>query len=561
MTDKKSFIHNWYGKHLPAFHNFIDFAVRSCEFANHVAGVNKISVVNSNTAYMDESGKIFHPAMWYTKKYYTNVLGLDVDDAIYAAVAFHNGGQIHESLHVLLTPFNSMKKIQRKVFSSRPDWEPDKLLGLCFNLIEDIYIETYGKEMFPNIFNYNRFVNDIYFPDERIDGYLTELSPDNNQELINALICWKRDENRSKYTGDYLKPFVDVLQKATNVDLTIDERFDIAIELYDLIKQENIPDTNLPNMNVVLTSDVANEQQEYTKLNAKELDKIEAEFDDKYFELNPSKINSDDGNFQNHAEKLKFEFDLPSGRRVDLDKRFSSFARYIQLVRTPKPDYYLAQDRGNTILDRELYRIGIDGNCLTDKVFNTNKKDKPQFLILVDSSGSMGGIYRDVVKSAGSIFMSLATADIPVSLWGHSGPDYPVVYGICSYQMPFRNKQVEITSNPYNRISNAIQIPLYENYDGFVIQSLSDYFTTGRVKYMIVLSDGAPSGDGYRGDSAIEHTKRIVKNVRNKGVNVYSISLTQDVTKSNDEIYGSNYNIKGYKNLDSEMQKLVTNLI
>src|SRR5690606_35771600 len=111
------------------------------------------------------------------------------------------------------------------------------------------------------------------------------------------------------------------------------------------------------------------------------------------------------------------------------DKRYLSFANYIRYAQSPKPDFYVTKDSGSILVDHELYRIGIDGNVLTDKINTAKKKDKPQFLLLVDSSGSMARMYQDVVRAASGIFLSLSQSDIPVSMFGHSGDNYPIVYG------------------------------------------------------------------------------------------------------------------------------------
>jgi nitric oxide reductase activation protein len=127
--------------------------------------------------------------------------------------------------------------------------------------------------------------------------------------------------------------------------------------------------------------------------------------------------------------------------------------------------------------------------------------------------------------------------------------------------MPFQNKQVQTTQDAFKRISNAVHIDLQENYDGFAIYSLKDYFLKSTKRFMIVLSDGQPSGNGYRGGAANEHTKKIVDNLRKDGTNVYAISLVESVVQANNQIYGKQYNINGSGNLDSELRKLIVNLI
>ena len=553
MDNSKQFINDWYGKYLPTFGNFINFSVRSVEFANHIAGVKKINIdPSATTGYMNDKGEIYLPACYYKKEYYEQVYGLSEDDAIYAAISFHNGAQIHEALHVANTPLACFNKIG-----------DDKLLRFCFNTIEDIYIETIGLENYTNIFNYNRYVNDLYFPTDKLEEILTDL--DNKQNLINTIISWKRIENRSRI-GEFeqLKPFVVILEQASDSSLGYEKRMQLSEKLANLLKENGVNSSDVDDSDGDkggLSKELQEAIEKFIKDNYSELKKLAKEIENEYYDLNASHLVEIADNFTELQNHVTFEFKLSKGHRTQLDKRYNSFAKYIQTVRTPKPDYSLVKDRGNDILDRELYRIGIDGNCLTDKTYHSIKRDKPQFIILIDSSGSMREIYEDVVSAAGSIYMSLAMSDIPVSMWGHTGSKYPVIYGIASYKMPFQNKRVETTPNAVERISDANSIRLYQNYDSFAIQSLSEYFTNNRQKFMIVLSDGLPEGYDYGGDSAKEHLKKVVGNCRKNGIAVYSISLTEYVASANDRLYEPKYNIHGYKNLNSEFQKLIKGLI
>src|SRR3989304_8687176 len=105
MSNQSEFIDNWYGRNKPNFNNFIEFAIRTVEFADHIAGVKKINIDrNAETAYMNDNGQIFHPAIWYMPKFYQDIFDLKDWQSIDAAVSFHNGAQIHESLHVKQTP-------------------------------------------------------------------------------------------------------------------------------------------------------------------------------------------------------------------------------------------------------------------------------------------------------------------------------------------------------------------------------------------------------------------------------------------------------------------------
>lgn len=572
-THHKTFIDKWYGRHKPTFTTFLNFSVRSVEFAYHVAGVKSIGIDrNQTTAYMNDKGEIYHPAIWYSEKFYRDVMGLDNEQAINAAISFHNGAQIHESLHVKLTPLSFGTELNRLADKYKKD---RKMLGFCFNIIEDIFIESVGLQTYQNIFPYNRFVNDLFFPDDKVNEFIEawistkndELGGPSHNALINSLISWKRIENRDKFTDESYTPFVNLFTQALDVNNDFKKRLNLASKFYDLLVDNDVkPETFSGNDfgdNEPISDELKKEIEKWIEKNEDLIRKIAKEYSEAQKGDTPSDIHgSVKSQYTDLARHLKFEFNLhKSGHKVIPDKRYLTFARYINYVQTPKPDYYLTKDSGSTIVDHELYRIGLDGCVLTDRIYTSKKKDKPQFLILGDFSGSMRYMIENVITSAAGIFMSLSQADIPVSLWGHSGDDWPIVYGIASYKMPFRNKTIETTQDAFNRISNANQIPLYENYDGFAIYSLKDYFLKTQKRFMIVLSDGSPVGSGYGGRDAREHTKKVVENLRKDGTNVYAISLVEDVVRSNNMIYGEKYNINGSGSLDSELRKLIVNLI
>jgi hypothetical protein len=572
-THHKTFIDNWYGGYKPTFHNFLEFSIRSVEFANVIANVKSIGIDQTQTtAYMNNKGEIYLPAIWYSEKFYRDVMKYSDEQAINAAISYHNGAQIHESLHVKHTPLTFKTEIDRISEKYKKD---EQMLMFCLNLIEDIFIEHIGEKTYKNIFPFNRFVNDLFFTDDKtdeiIDKWLStkddELGGPNTQALINSLISWKRVENRDKYTDDSYKPFVELFEQACNPDIDFKKRLNLAVQLYDLLVENEVKPNLFANGDLdglqSVPSELMDKIEKWIKDNGGEIKRIVERFEKIKSELKPTDIHGQvKSSFTDLAKRLKFQFKLDNaGEKIQPDKRWLSFANYIRYTQSPKPDFYVTKDSGSILVDHELYRIGIDGNVLTDKINTAKKKDKPQFLLLVDSSGSMGRMYQDVVRAASGIFLSLSQSDIPVSMFGHSGDNYPVIYGIASYKMPFQNKQLQTTQDAFKRISNAVHIDLQENYDGFAIYSLKDYFLKSPKRFMIVLSDGQPSGDGYRGSAANEHTKKIVDNLRKDGINVYAISLVESVVQANNQIYGKQYNINGSGNLDSELRKLIVNLI
>jgi len=70
----------------------------------------------------------------------------------------------------------------------------------------------------------------------------------------------------------------------------------------------------------------------------------------------------------------------------------------------------------------------------------------------------------------------------------------------------------------------------YENRDGNAIVASADRIKAesdnGAHKLMIVMSDGAPSADGYRGHDAKDHTKKCVKHIETRGWSVIQVGFS-----------------------------------
>ena len=70
----------------------------------------------------------------------------------------------------------------------------------------------------------------------------------------------------------------------------------------------------------------------------------------------------------------------------------------------------------------------------------------------------------------------------------------------------------------------------YENRDGNAIIASAERVRSetdqpqGK-KLMIILSDGQPSADMYRGEPAITHTRKCVKNIESKGWDVIQVGF------------------------------------
>lgn len=231
------------------------------------------------------------------------------------------------------------------------------------------------------------------------------------------------------------------------------------------------------------------------------------------------------------------------------------------------------------IVPIRLYRIGIDSKVCAIREMHRQDVGEAEVVILIDASGSTGyhnaktkpddevfeyddevyNVYEREAAFGLALYKDLASLGVPCALLFHTsrqiGTDDPYMGIVASTGF---GKDVKLTKET-ERLLKALK--LKENYDGYAIAEAGFFFTERpRKKILFVLSDGIPSGIGYSGSPAIEHTEAVVGLLRKKGINVFCVSLIQSVVDSNDIIYGRRFNIRP-KRFGAEMRKKVINLV
>lgn len=157
--------------------------------------------------------------------------------------------------------------------------------------------------------------------------------------------------------------------------------------------------------------------------------------------------------------------------------------------------------------------------------FDIEQTDKPlDICLLVDESGSMGWQTMAYARQ-GAIALKEALGDNPqLNLW---------VFGHSADEGEYGSTQMIEYSSPRMKMRPMAMGGMKarcENRDGNAIVA-----ATMRVneqtdqphanKLMIVLSDGSPSADKYRGDTAIGHTRKCVKHIEGRGWSVIQLGF------------------------------------
>jgi len=80
-------------------------------------------------------------------------------------------------------------------------------------------------------------------------------------------------------------------------------------------------------------------------------------------------------------------------------------------------------------------------------------------------------------------------------------------------------------------------------------------------KLMIVLSDGAPSADAYRGAVAIDHTKKCVKHIEQQGWNVIQVGFSGSTTWSMERMFKNYIYVDDISKIGDMLSKIIRKVI
>ena len=189
------------------------------------------------------------------------------------------------------------------------------------------------------------------------------------------------------------------------------------------------------------------------------------------------------------------------------------------------------------------------------------KEDKPlDICLLVDESGSMGSYtMRHARDAAISIKEALADNDA-LNLWvfGHSADENKRGdTDMIEYWSPSMQDRPMAMGGMRAR---------YENRDGNAIVASAERVRSetdqpqGK-KLMIVLSDGAPSADGYRGDPAYRHTRKCVKNIESKGWDVIQVGFAGSREHTMSQMFSNWVFIDDTSKIGDKVSKIIRKVI
>lgn len=532
----------------------------------------------SDSAYIDIPKSIIAIPAWYLDPKAVLELNSEIEDVSVASTILINGSMIHEPLHSAYTP----KTLQALVNSLGADRanslyeDYGSFADRVANIIEDLFIESAPLAKF----GYYRFFidgkNAIMFSQSKFDEVSNDFAEASTlANAMNVAVSFKNTELRS--SGIFTKLPEDAhkaLVEATK--LSEDASFQDRAELVEMFcrafekpseseksssgseggdgestKIDGTPEPSSEGMSEKGDAVPSEMIGEFEKSSEEAADKVSSRLYEDY-----------DGTFVGKPQEFDImKFSDKSRHTHVLESTGNySFIQNIMRLRTKNHTSGEALNHGSHLVNTRISRIATDGKIFSRQNAERQVEKQVEIISLVDASGSMGPLFSKVLSASKDIHQACRKLNMSNAVYAHtsfiprSGEQTPCLIHISSYNMCRTNGNVE------ERFEEATKINLRENFDGHMIEEVSKKFTKRNSrKVLIVLSDGEPSGPGYRYDFATQHTKKAIANARKAGIVVICMSLVNHVISANNKIYGREFNIDATSNVKSEFERIITN--
>jgi Mg-chelatase subunit ChlD len=230
---------------------------------------------------------------------------------------------------------------------------------------------------------------------------------------------------------------------------------------------------------------------------------------------------------------------------MEVDSRYAGLAKIGRQRATTNRPYGVDQRRGHSI--RKLHRIATDGRIFAEPM-KTQSYKPMEVIILVDCSGSMqwGHKIWEAGKAAIGAAAGLKAARCEVQITGHTADIDDI--DLTLYTIKEWSDPVSVASKRMRRlVDGGSTYKLCQNRDHLAIEEVAKDFRASskqRRRLLIVISDGEPAATGgYGGPRAQEATRKAVDEVRKQGIDVTSISITEEAARANNWIYGKEHNV------------------
>jgi len=482
-----------------------------------------------------------------------------------------NGSTIHEGLHVALSRDIMTKGYFERIHAH----ENSQLFMFLVNIVEDIRMEGILRSSRHIEFaEYIDAKNEIFFSEENmveeLDKVISETENDPKSVALALLAPYKCTSRRKRILSTFTEVFPEVGTIVSNIDESTKTN-EVAEELFKLLNGAKSTKRESGDGKLGTGGEAAESEFNMEKALAKKAEKIMRSL----LKGNPTeKIDvEEDENKGPLKDKEMEERDITNIALTiypwdyeDINLDFG-FLRKLKVARQLLPSRSEPKTRGSKLLNTRISHIITDGKLFTNHgdSFSSMQRKHPEFVLLLDMSGSMSEYIGRVAAAVRKIAKEMKSADITFAVYGHTSyyldgsshkeSDQPVLYHIFSYKTNNR------TDRDFdNRFELARKVHLVENYDGYAIRKMAGKFNKKcDHRKLLVLSDGSPAGHDYGGSKGNQHTIESIAWVRKQGIQVIAMSLVEDVISANNFLYGKENNVDAstQDKLESQLQKLI----
>jgi hypothetical protein len=562
MKDKMN-IRKWYGRSVtvPSYthSNYTGFLVSCLGIVRSIVEDNigkrvTLRFIDLGTASADQEKALINVKFDYIKGYFNLPSGrVDSDTALSAIL----GIIVHESAHfawspATLLPFTDyVEEHTTCVFNQ-------KLAATLGNIIEDIFIEAEVGRSVPSLSWMLDVTNEMILPEEtqvKVVDKVRDIqeAPDNMLGVVavlDALLLAKI--HPVILSTPYIEQLFAEIRSAT--DLThFPDRKQLTLSIYNKVMC-NLKEEEGNGEGQEALDGLSDKAEGFVKKDAEEgavIEHIVKSLNRRLDAMKDDKVTmvEDVGSPDSITPtNIYIERVLPAGTPVQMDARYQRLAEIGRQHATVNRPYGEQRVRGSNI--RALHRIATDQKIFAEPLSMRNYKPM-QVVILVDCSGSMdtgvdgtGKLRYELAREAalGAAY-GLVHAHCDVAVYGHtaetlSGTEVSI-FRFKGFKEPItvlspRLGGIHVTSDIMN-----------QNRDGYAISYVSKKLADKRKRrLLIVISDGQPLASyGYSGTAAVQHSKNVVDGVRKQGIDVLSISITENARRANDTIYGAKNNV------------------
>jgi nitric oxide reductase activation protein len=239
-------------------------------------------------------------------------------------------------------------------------------------------------------------------------------------------------------------------------------------------------------------------------------------------------------------------------------REISKLKKKIQLYGNMEK-YTIRNQKQGRIDKRMLHRIPSGRLDL----FKTTiiKEDKPlDICLLVDESGSMGGYTMGYARDAAISLKEALSENERLNLWvyGHSADEgHRGDTEMIEYWSPSMKDRPMAMGGMKAR---------FENRDGNAILASAERVRRESDqpqarKLLIVLSDGAPSAQAYRGYQAVDHVRKCVKSIESRGWDVIQVGFAGSREGTMERMFSNYVYVSETKRLGDKVSKIIRRVL